>query len=381
MGNQIKFLQGLKIIDMTRVLAGPFASMILADLGAEVIKIEGPRNPDETRNYAPKKNGLSSYFESININKTGKCLDLESSTDRPELDDLIRSSDVIIHNFLPKVVDKLKLNYETLHEINRKLIYVSISAYSEKSKKFGIPGYDIIMQGETGLLSVTGMDEDNLCRVGNSTVDIYTGYMTVIMILSALLKKKTDENFDGLKINIPLFNCGIFSMTYLFPYFSLTSMNPSPLGISHPGIVPYQKFDTEDAPIIIAVANNNIWDRFVNIEYFKELSEDPRFATNEERVKNRNVLSNLIQKELMKNKSGFWVDIFQKMGIPSGKINKISDIVTDPEMIKNGDIFLQSIQGIPFVFPSFPVLINGDFIDFYKMGAPNLCEDKNIITE
>jgi len=370
-------LQGIKILDMSRVLAGPFASMILGDLGAEIIKIEEPNNGDETRNYEPVKDGLSSYFTSINLNKNEICLDLTKDSDFKILLDLVKESDVIIHNFLPVVVRKLNLEFENLRKYNKKIIYISISAFSEKSKKYDLPGYDIIMQGETGLISVTGIDKENLCRVGNSTVDIYTGYVAAIMILSAIINKLRDKNFRGMKVNVPLFNCGLFSMTYLIPYFSFTGSDPLPMGISHPGIVPYQKFETKDKPIILAVANNNIWKKFTEIEYFSEIAQEVDFATNEKRVANRDRLVSMIQKKLLEKPSGFWIKLFQEQGIPAGNLNKISDIANDNTLYEQGDLIKKEIKGISFILPAFPALINGNFIDFLHRDPPDLCENKN----
>jgi len=377
MGPMNNLLHGIKILDMSRVLAGPFASMILADLGAEVIKVEEPNNGDETRNYEPIKDGISSYFTSINLNKNEICLDLTKEKDFKTLLDLVKESDVIIHNFLPTVLKKLNLGYENLHRYNEKIIYVSISAFSERSRKYGLPGYDIIMQGETGLISVTGIDKENLCRVGNSTVDIYTGYMAAIMILSAIIKKLRYKDFKGMNINVPLFNCGLFSMTYLIPYFSLTGNDPSPMGISHLGIVPYQKFETKDRPIILAVANNNIWKKFTEIEYFSELAQEMDFATNERRVGNKERLVGIIQKKLLEKPSGFWIKLFQEKGIPAGNLNKISDIANDNTLYEQGDLIRKEIKGVNFVFPSFPALIDGNFIDFLYKNPPDLCENKD----
>jgi len=370
-------LQGVKILDMSRVLAGPFASMILGDLGAEIIKVEEPDNGDETRNYEPVKDGLSSYFTSINLNKNEICLDLTKESDFKILLDLIKESDVIIHNFLPTIVKKLNLEFENLHKYNKKIIYISISAFSEKSKKYDLPGYDIIMQGETGLISVTGIDKKNLCRVGNSTVDIYTGYVAAIMILSAIINKLRDKNFRGMKVNVPLFNCGLFSMTYLIPYFSLTGNDPFPMGISHPGIVPYQEFETKDKPIILAVANNNIWKKFTEIEYFSEIAQEMDFATNGKRVANRDRLVGMIQKKLLEEPSEFWITLFQERGIPAGNLNKISDIANNKTLYEQGDLIKKEIKGINFILPAFPALINGNFIDFLYKNPPDLCENKN----
>ncbi len=370
------FLKDVKIIDASRVFAGPFSTMILSDLGAEVIKIENPDGGDETRAYQPLINKTSSYFVSINRNKSSLCLNLKNEGDKKKLFELVKDAEVFIHNFKNSTINSFGIGFDKLKEINNKIIYVTISTYGDNTSRFEEPGYDIIMQGETGLLSVTGTSKDQYCRVGNSTVDVYTGYIAAIMIASALFKKSVDPTFDGVHINVPLFNAGIYSMTYLFGYYSALDQDPQPSGVTHPGIVPYQKFDTEDEPIIIAIANENLWNKFCRVIQKEELIADTKFKNNEYRVKNRNILIPILQDVLIKKKSSEWVKIFKEKGIPVSKINKISDIVHSEFVNSYGGLFEKEIDGKKFYFPAFPATVNKEFLNFYRKDPPILCDKK-----
>lgn len=366
------FLTGVKIIDASRVFAGPFSTMILSDLGAEVIKIENPDGGDETRNYQPLINKMSSYFVSINRNKSSLCLDLKNVEDKKKLFDMLKDAEVFIHNFKNSTVNNLGIGYNKVKEINDKIIYVTISTYGQNTSRFEEPGYDIVMQGETGLLSVTGSSKGEYSRVGNSTVDVYTGYMAALMILAALYKKSNDPTFDGAMINVPLFNTGIYSMTYLFGYYSALGQDPQPTGVTHPGIVPYQKFDTGDEPIIIAIANENLWNKLCKVIHKEELINDPKFKNNKNRVKNRELLIPILQDIFKTKKSKEWLKIFKENGIPVSKINKISDIVHSDFVNESDCLYTKEIDGRKFYFPAFPAIVNNQYLNFYKKDPPTL---------
>jgi crotonobetainyl-CoA:carnitine CoA-transferase CaiB-like acyl-CoA transferase len=370
------FLNNVKIIDASRVFAGPFTTMILSDLGAEVIKIENPEGGDETRYYQPLINKMSSYFVSINRNKSSICLNLKKEEDKKKLFELLKDAEVFIHNFKNSTINSLGIGFDKLKEINNKIIYVTISTYGDNTSRFEEPGYDIVMQGETGLLSVTGTSKDEFCRVGNSTVDVYTGYMAAIMIASALFKKSIDPTFNGVHINVPLFNTGIYSMTYLFGYYTALGKDPQPSGVTHPGIVPYQKFDTEDEPIIIAIANENLWNNFCRAIQRKDLLTNMKFKDNEQRVKNRNILIPILQDILIKKRSSEWLKILKENGIPASKINKISDIVHSDFVNSFGGLFEKEIDGKKFYFPVFPATVNKEYLNFYRKDPPILCAKK-----
>ncbi len=355
-------LEGIKILDASRVLAGPFCTTILADLGASVIKIEDDQIGDETRHYEPLINGISTYFISINHNKTYVRLNLKSENDREELYTLIRESDVFLHNFTPQTEEKLGVTFDKLVKFNESLIYVSISGYGRDGPKAGFPAYDIVIQGESGLMSVTGCDKRNLARVGNSTTDIYAGYQCAISVLSYLFVNKTKTK-KAVNIDISLLDSTLYSMTYLIPYFSAKNESPKALGISHPGIVPYQSFSTSDEDIIIAVANEKQWSKFSKIFGFDTIDYNELFGSNENRVKNRDLLTKLIQDRIREKSSEEVLNLLTANGIPAGKINSIEEMINDPQVKYRKSLKSIDINGRKIYLASFPAIVNGKRLD------------------
>ncbi|MEM3192631.1 MAG: CoA transferase [Candidatus Parvarchaeota archaeon] len=361
-------LEGVRVLDASRVLAGPFCTMLLSDLGAEIIKVEDPARGDETRNYQPMIGNESSYFLSINRNKESIFLDLNSDAGRKRLYSLVKKSDVFLHNFLPRVEKKLGVTYEKIRSQNNGILYVTISAYGGNSTRADLPGYDILMQGESGLMSVTGCDENTLARIGNSTVDIYTGYLAATVILAYLLANSRRKQRKSVKLNIPLFGSAVYSMPFLFSSFAATGRDPIPLGTAHPGIVPYQSFATSDGRIIIAVANNNHWEKFCRVTNMEELLQDERFSSNELRVKNRDILIPIIGETIKTKKTAEWLSIFRQNSVPAAPINKISDVLKDKELKEYIDT--RKVRGKEMYFPKFPLLANNKPVYAYKKDPP-----------
>ncbi len=361
-------LEGIRVLDASRVLAGPFCTMLLSDLGAKIIKVEDPIQGDETRNYRPMIGNESSYFLSVNRNKDVVFLNLKDEADKQKLYALVKESDVFVHNFLPKVEEKLGVVYETINSINKRILYVTISGYGRISKRFELPGYDILMQGESGLMSVTGKDEDSLSRVGNSTVDIYAGYLCATTILAYLFSNSSHKRREGMRLDIPLIGSVLYSMPFLFGSFAATGRDPRPLGTAHPGIVPYQSFKTRDRKIMIAVANNNHWQKFCKTIKREDLLKDERFLTNEMRVRNREQLIPILENILKSKSSKQWLQIFRKSTVPAAPINKISDVLKDRELVKYID--KKKVRGKTMLFPKLPVTSNRTLIYSYRKDPP-----------
>ena len=361
-------LEGVRVLDASRVLAGPFCTMLLSDLGAEIVKVEDPERGDETRNYQPMIGKESSYFLSVNRNKDVVFLNLKDEADRQRLYSLVKKSDVFIHNFLPGVEEKLGVRYVTIRSKNRKILYVTISGYGRIGRRSDLPGYDILMQGESGLMSVTGRDEKNLARVGNSTVDIYAGYLCATTILAYLLSGSLSKRRRSVKLDIPLIGSALYSMPFLFGSFAATGKDPKPIGTAHPGIVPYQPFETKDRTIMIAVANNNHWEKFCNAIGRKDLLRDKRFLTNELRVENREQLIPILKTVMMKRGMEQWLRLFRKTSVPAAPINKISDVMRDEEIARFVD--RKRVRGKRMLFPKLPVTVNEEMIYSYRKDPP-----------
>lgn len=361
-------LEGVRVLDASRVLAGPFCTMLLSDLGAEIIKVEDPVRGDETRNYQPMIGNESSYFLSINRNKEAIFLDLGRDEGRKRLYSLVKKSDVFLHNFLPRVEKKLGVTYEKIKSVNSGILYMTISGYGRNGTRSDLPGYDILMQGESGLMSVTGEDENNLARVGNSTVDIYTGYLAATVILAYLLANSKRKQRKSVKLDVPLFGSATYSMPFLYGSFAATGRDPIPLGTAHPGIVPYQPFATSDGRIMVAVANNNHWEKFCRVIDMEELLIDERFSSNELRVKNRGILIPKIEETMRIKSTTEWLNLFRQTSVPAAPINKISDVLKDTELKEYVD--KRKVRGKEMYFPKFPLSTNDKPVYAFRKDPP-----------
>ena len=362
-------LEGVKVLDLSRVLAGPFCSLILSDLGASVIKIEDPKNGDETRGYGPFVDNMSTYFASVNRNKTSVKINLKDPEDRENFYALVKNSDVLIHNFTPETEKKLGVEFETLRKINDRLIYISISGYGRDGPYGGLPAYDIVIQAESGLMSVTGCDENNVTRVGNSTADIYAGYQCAIAAVSYLFASERNEPI-AVNIDVSLLESTLYSMTYLIPFYSAENKSPKAIGISHPGIVPYQKFKTSDHDIVIAVANDGQWAKLVKILKLESIDGIEEFSSNKERVKNREKVTEIVQSAIIDKKYSDLLEILRSNGIAAGGINNIEETLNDPQVIHRRSVIEKNIRGKEIHFASFPLIINGRRLPFYRKDPP-----------
>lgn len=361
-------LSGITILDASRVLAGPFCTMLLSDLGARVIKVEDPRKGDETRKYQPMIGKESSYFLSVNRNKEVAFLDLSLKAGRERLYALTKKSDIFVHNFLPVVENKLGVTYEKIKSVNDGILYVTISGYGRNSKRSDRPGYDILMQGESGLMSVTGKDEKHFARVGNSTVDIYAGYLCATTILAYLFANSKLKKRKSVALDVPLMGSVLYSMPYLFGSFAATGRDPVPFGTAHPGIVPYQEFRTKDKNIMVAVANDNHWKKFCIAIQREELLNDRRFDTNESRVKNRKALIPKLDKIMKQKSAKEWLKLFRRTSVPAAPINRLSNVLNDNELA--GFVDKRIVRGNRMLFPKLPITANKKSVYSYENDPP-----------
>lgn len=317
-------LAGIKIADFSRVLAGPYATMLLADLGAEVIKVERPGSGDDTRGWGPPfdSNGDSTYFLSVNRNKQGLSLDLSKESDQQKALELITSSDVVVENFGPGGMEKYNLGYSKLISNNPNLIYCSISGFGTSDKATKLPGYDLLVQGMSGLMSITGGDETDPTKVGVALVDVITGLHAVIGILAAL--RARDEQGVGQKVELNLLSSTLSALVNQASAYISGGVIPKALGNVHPSIAPYQVYDAFDKKFIVAVGNDAQFIKFAGI-VSPDLLGDKRFATNQLRVENITALNERLSSVFSTKSAEYWVDKLQHIHIPTGVINNVKE--------------------------------------------------------
>jgi crotonobetainyl-CoA:carnitine CoA-transferase CaiB-like acyl-CoA transferase len=322
-------LSGVKIADFTRVLAGPYATMLLADLGAEVIKVERPETGDETRDWKPPvdSEGRSTYFLGVNRNKTGLVLNLTDPADQTRARDLILSSDVVIENFGAGGMAKFGLDYKSLKKLKPELIYCSITGFGSSDKASQLPGYDMLIQAMSGLMHVTGDPSGEPTKAGVAVIDVIAGLHASTGILAAL--RARDEQGIGQLIEIDLFSSALSALTNQSSAYVAGGVDPKRLGNHHPSIVPYGIFTAKDRSIAIAIGNDRQFSKFAELLDIN----DSKYNENSERVKHRNPLIDLINEKLQSKSASEWIDLFRKNQIPAGPINTIPEAFIFAESI------------------------------------------------
>ena len=324
-------LAGVRVLDLSRILSGPFATMVFADLGADVIKLENPRTGDDTRQWAPPYQGdQSAYFLSVNRNKRGVAVDLKTEQGLDVALRLADRADIVVENFRPGTAGRLGLGYDALAARNPGLIYASISGFGQTGPFAHEPGYDAIAQALGGLMSVTGEADGSPVRVGNSVADLSAAWWAAIGILAALHARHTTGR--GEWIDISLLDGQIASLTYLAGGYFASGDVPRRYGSAHPSIVPYQALHTGDGLLMVAVGNDTLWRRFASLLGLAALADDPRFDTNPQRVANRTELITIIEAALAAKGSAAWAEELSRVGIPAGAINSIDAALVHPQV-------------------------------------------------
>lgn len=326
----MKPLQGIRVLDMTTNISGPTLTMILADLGAEVIKVE-KLSGDEARKMEPKLQEDGVYFLNINRQKKSVTLNMKEDSDRKKLIELIKTADVFVENYRLGVAQKLGIDYEAIKKINPKLIYCSLSAYGQNGPKKSYPGYDAIMQAETGIMSITGSTD--LARVPVSLIDQGSAMWGAIGVVSAILQRhKTDV---GSLVSTSLYETGVFWANYHLLSTKLTGENPEKLGSNHGAFAPYGAFQTADGAIMIGISNNKLFEKLCEVLQKREWIEDARYRTNEVRVKNRLQLSKEIEQITKTEKSEALIQALEAGGVPVAQVKTMKDVLVDPQQIEN----------------------------------------------
>lgn len=343
-------LEGIRVIDLTRILSGPYCTMTLADMGAEVIKIESPKG-DDTREWGPPfVEGESAYFLSVNRNKKSIVINLKTEEGKNVFFDLIKDADIVVENFRPGTLDRLGIGYETLKEYNKRIILASISGFGQSGKYSQKPGYDVLAQGMGGLMSVTGEPGRAPVKGGYSLADIGAGMYASLGIMMALWER--EKSGEGQWVDASLLDTMIGWQTYLAGNYFAKNEDPKPLGGAHPNIVPYQVFEASDGYFVLAVGNDSLWHRFVQAMDMK-VFDDPRFETNPKRVENRDVLIDILDEIFKEQPAAHWVQLFENAKIPCGPVNKFSDILNDEHVkqremvVDHPDLGDYKLLGVP----------------------------------
>jgi CoA:oxalate CoA-transferase len=323
-------LEGLKVLDLTRVLAGPYCTMLLGDLGADIIKVEIPGKGDDSRHFGPYQNGESAYFMSLNRNKRSMTLNLKSERGKILLKDLVKKVDVIIENFRPGTMEKLGLGYDVLKEINPKIIYAASSGFGHSGPYSKKPAYDGVVQAMGGIMSITGAKGGEPTRVGPSIGDIAAGMFTAIGILAALNHKHLSG--EGQKVDVAMLDCQVAMLENAIARYVVTNEVPKPAGNRHTSIVPFEPFETKDSKIVVAAGNDGIWKRFCSVADLEEIVDDERFKTNPDRNKNYDELRPIIAEKMLERTTEEWNKILDDVGVPNGPINYVDKVLENEQV-------------------------------------------------
>lgn len=327
-------LDGIIVIDLTRVLAGPYATMMLGDLGAEIIKVEAPGKGDDTRHWGPPftESGESSYFLSANRNKRSISLNLKSENGKKVLSDLIRKADVLIENFKVGTLEKMGFDYDKLQQLRPGLIYCTITGFGYSGPYKDLPGYDFIVQALGGMMAITGPADGEPTRVGVAITDLMTGIFASNAIMAALVGRNQGKN-QGQRIDMSLLDTQIASLAYVANNYLISGTEPVRFGNGHPSIVPYQSFKTNDSYIAFAVGNDSQWEKFCIGINRADLQIDPDYRKNTDRVQNRDVLIPILEEIFLSKSTPEWLQLCKNIGIPAAPINKISEVFNDPQVL------------------------------------------------
>lgn len=324
-------LSGITVLDLTRVLSGPYCTMVLADLGARVIKVEHPGKGDDTRQWGPPFVGAeSAYFLSVNRNKESLTLDFKHPQGRGVLERLIDRADVLVENFKPGTLDRAGFGWEAVHARVPRLVYASISGYGQTGPRRSEPGYDAVIQAEGGLMSVTGDGEGPPYRLGVAISDIVAGLFTAHGIMAALYART--QNGEGQRVDIGMLDTTAALLTYQAGNYFATGQVPVRLGNRHPTIAPYQTFATADGEMIVAVGNDAIWRRFCPAIDRPDLAEDPRFLTNKDRMAHYDALEAELGRALVTRTRDEWTMRFRAANVPCGGVRDVGEVLADPQL-------------------------------------------------
>lgn len=326
-------LRGVRVIDLTRVLAGPFCTMQLADLGAEVIKVEMPGRGDDARGYAPRipDSDDSGYYYSINRGKKSVTIDLRAAEGAALLRELAARADLVVENFMPGTMARFNASYEELSAINPRIILCSISGFGETGPMAGKPAYDIIAQALGGTMSVTGYPGAEPTRCGVSIGDLVASLYATIAILAALRERELSGR--GRHLDVALLDCQVALLESALAHYSVSGKIPQPIGSRHPSITPYQHFRSQDGYFVIGVGNEPLWRRFCEAIGLPELKDDPRFARNADRTENHAELEAMLNRHFERRLRDHWLALLERAGVPCAPIANVAEVSRNSHLL------------------------------------------------
>ena len=327
----VKPLDGIRVLDLSRILAGPYCSMLLSDFGAEIVKIENPDKGDDTRAYGPPfVDGESVYFMSINRGKRSLTLNLKSSEGREILTKLIQRSDVLVENFRRDFLQSIGFGYDEVARLNPKIIYASVTGYGHTGPWADRPGYDLAIQGQGGIMSLTGNPNGPPYKTGTSLADIAAGiYATLGILLALHARQRTGR---GQKVDVSLLDGQVSFLTYQAGIYFGTGKSPTRKGNRHPTIVPYETFKARDRYFNLAVGNDRLWQQFCDLIARPDLKTHEKFATNPQRVQNHDELFPILQEVFAEKGADEWLGLFEKNGIPCGAVLTVAEVLEHPQV-------------------------------------------------
>lgn len=368
-------LNGIVIIDMSRVLAGPYCTRLLANLGARVIKIEVPERGDDARHYGPFIDQKSVYFTAMNYEKESIALDLKDTEDKALLDGLLAHADVLVENFRPGVMQRLGYGWNNLHKNHPSLIYCSVSGFGHTGPYQNRPAYDMVVQGMGGIMSITGHPDGEPTRVGMSIGDIGSGIYAAVGINAALYERSNSG--IGRHIDLSMLDCQIALVENAVARYSSTGEIPGPLGARHPSITPFGAFETSDGHIIIAVGNEHLFVTLCKTIDAPDLLADDRYRSNEQRTNNETALKTQLNERFRQKTTAKWLSLLGEAGVPSGPINNIDEIVNDPQVAARNMVVDVNEPGLPGMrVAGNPIKISGFHDPAEREGAPTLDQNR-----
>lgn len=371
-------LTGITVIDLTRVLAGPYCTMILADLGARVIKVEVPEIGDDSRHIGPFIKEQSAYFMGLNRGKESIALNLKQPKDRAILEGLLEQADVVVENYRPGTMEKLGYGWDSLHERFPHLIYAAASGFGHSGPYMEKPAYDMVVQAMGGIMSVTGQPDTPPTRVGSSVGDITAGLFTAIGVNAALYDRATTG--QARKIDVAMLDSQVAILENAIARYTATGDIPGPIGSRHPSIAPFQVYTSANGYVVVAAGNDVLFHRLCDTLELPALKTDPRFLTNNDRVENVTDLTQALEVPLMTQSTEHWIALLEKNGIPTGPINNVAQALSDPQVLAR-NMVVQSNHPIAGTvrMAGNPIKISGIEDPTTRKAAPLLDQDRDAI--
>jgi CoA:oxalate CoA-transferase len=322
-------LSGITIVDLSRILAGPYCTLLLAELGARVIKVEAPNGGDDARQYGPFTNGKSTYFASVNRGKESIALDLKSAGDQEIFERLLDKADAVVENFRPGTMERLGYGWDTLHPRYPRLIYAAASGFGHTGPYSHYPSYDMVVQGLGGIMSITGHPGMPLTRIGTSIGDLAGGLYTTIALNAALLHR--ERTGEATKVDVALFDCQLALLENAIMRYTTSGEIPGPMGARHPSITPFEAFSTKDGNLIIAAGNDGLWVKLTEALGHPELAQNPDYKTNPLRNQRQPQLKEELDRILSTDTTEHWIAVLEAAGIPCGPVNNVAQALAHPQ--------------------------------------------------